>query len=95
MSPRQIQIKQFELEQIILLDNLKDFIRNGGKMEDLMADDPLYVKWCEIKGIVLEDNDGAIDSDILGLNDKLKAVQTPEERAEVIKKFMNERKTNG
>ncbi len=92
MTPRQIQIKQFELEQLLLLDNVKEFIKNNGKIEDLMADNPLYVKWCELKGIKIEDNDGVVNTDVLGLSETLNKAGTAEERALILKKFMKERK---
>ena len=92
MTPRQIQIKQFELEQLLLLDNVKEFIKNNGKIEDLMADNPLYIKWCELKGINLEDNDGVVNTDVLGLSETLNKAGTAEERALILKKFMKERK---
>ena len=88
MTPRQIQIKQYELEQLLLLDNVKEFIKNNGKVEDLMADNPLYIKWCELKGIKLEDSDGVIDSKVSGLNKVLLKASTAEERMAILKNFM-------
>lgn len=63
LSPRQTQIKLFEIREFELEDSVRDFIRNGGKPERLDGD--LLRKYQEMQGLVVEVID--FDDDQRGL----------------------------
>lgn len=89
MSPRQIQIKQFEIGQDLALQGLKEYLKAGGKTEDLMLDDPRLIKYYEIKGIKIEENDFKVSDEMKNFAESLKDPNlTTEQRKEKIKMFI-------
>jgi hypothetical protein len=63
LSPRQTQIKLFEFAELELEDMVREYIKNGGKTDNLSGD--LLRKYNELNGI----NVGEINSEIIGLDD--------------------------
>ena len=51
LSPRQTQIKLFEIAELELEDMAKEFLRNGGKEEELEAGSEIMRKIDEMRGI--------------------------------------------
>ena len=55
LSPRQTQIKLYELDELILQERVEKFIENGGDVNELPANSELARKYDEMRGIEWED----------------------------------------
>lgn len=66
MSPRQYQIKCFELKNFLIEESLRDYMAKGGRVEDLPMGSSLLRKYEELQGYespeeLMAKDDGTLD----------------------------------